>query len=165
MIHNILNVRAAITYVPYQDLENKRMILDILDEPAAFVDHIRRYTNSLTTQMIFGFRTVDSNDPMLKQLFHVRLSCRFCIGLIKSDNLEMQGFELWGELVQGASSQLLDLYPILQNLPSFLRPNYNYARELHRNEMALYRGYWMNTKKGLEDGTGLVSKTLLPFRR
>jgi hypothetical protein len=71
MIHNILNVRAAVTYVPYQDLENKRMLLDFLVKPAEFVGHIRRYTNSLTTQMIFGFRTVDSNDPKLKQLFHV----------------------------------------------------------------------------------------------
>lgn len=74
MIHNILNVRAAVTYVPYQDLENKRMMLDLMEKPAEFVDHIRRYTNSLTTQMIFGFRTVDNNDPKLKQLFHVRIS-------------------------------------------------------------------------------------------
>lgn len=71
MIHNILNVRAAVTYVPYQDLENKRMLLDFLVKPGEFVGHIRRYTNSLTTQMIFGFRTVDSNDPKLKQLFQV----------------------------------------------------------------------------------------------
>lgn len=75
MIHNILNVRAAVTYVPYQDLENKRMLLDFLVKPGEFVGHIRRYTNSLTTQMTFGFRTVDSNDPKLKQLFHVSISC------------------------------------------------------------------------------------------
>jgi hypothetical protein len=59
--------------------------------------------------------------------------------------------------VQGASSQLLDLYPILQKLPPFLRPNYNYARELHRKEMGLYLGHWMNTKEALHDGTAKVS--------
>lgn len=75
MIHNILNVRAAVTYIPYQDLENKRMMLDMLDKPTEFIDHIRRYANSLTTQMVFGFRTVRNNDPQLKQLFHVRLPC------------------------------------------------------------------------------------------
>ncbi|CEN62725.1 hypothetical protein ASPCAL09357 [Aspergillus calidoustus] len=135
MTHSILNVKAAATYVPYQDLENKRMMLDLLDEPAEFAAHIRRYTTSLTTQMIFGFRTVDKNDPRLLQLF--------------------QGFERWGELIQGAGSQLLDLYPVLQKLPAFLSPRYHYARELHKKEMALYLGHWMNTKKGLEDGTGL----------
>jgi hypothetical protein len=74
MIHSILNVKAAATYVPYQDLENKRMMLDLLDEPAEFAAHIRRYTTSLTTQMIFGFRTVDKNDPRLLQLFQVCVS-------------------------------------------------------------------------------------------
>lgn len=71
MVHNVLNVKAATSYVPYQDLENKQMMCDILDTPDAFVDHLRRYTNSLTTQMIFGFRTTSIDDPKLKQLFEV----------------------------------------------------------------------------------------------
>jgi hypothetical protein len=72
MVHNILNVRAAETYVPYQDLENKNMLLGLLDQPTEFVDHLRRYSNSLTTQMVYGFRTPNIDDPKLKQLFEVR---------------------------------------------------------------------------------------------
>jgi hypothetical protein len=72
IVHNNLNIKAAKTYVPYQDLENKNMLLDLLETPDMFIDHIRRYTNSLTTQMIFGFRTTSIHDPKLKQLFHVR---------------------------------------------------------------------------------------------
>ena len=71
LVHSSLNIKAARTYVPYQDLENKAMLLDLLDDPLRFLDHIRRYTNSLTTQMIFGFRTIDTDDPRLKQLYHV----------------------------------------------------------------------------------------------
>jgi hypothetical protein len=71
MIHNILNIRAAVTYVPYQDLENKHMLLGFLDEPTKFVNHLQRYSNSLTTQMVFGFRTPNIDDPKLKQLFEV----------------------------------------------------------------------------------------------
>jgi len=74
IVHNNLNIKAARTYVPYQELENKAMLLGILEEPHLFLDHIRRYTNSLTTQMIFGFRTTSIEDPKLKQLFHVRLT-------------------------------------------------------------------------------------------
>lgn len=71
MIHNSLHINAAKAYVPYQILENQRMLVDLLDTPDRFIDHIRRYANSLTTQMIFGFRTTDVNDPKLLQLFEV----------------------------------------------------------------------------------------------
>lgn len=73
LVHNNLNIKAARTYVPYQDLENKAMLLGFLEKPNQFVDHIRRYTNSLTTQMVFGFRTTSTEDPKLKQLYHVSL--------------------------------------------------------------------------------------------
>lgn len=73
IVHNNLNIKAARTYVPYQELENKALLLGILEEPHNFIDQIRRYTNSLTTQMVFGFRTTSTEDPKLKQLYHVSL--------------------------------------------------------------------------------------------
>ena len=74
MVHNILNIKAAVTYTPYQDLENKIMLKGFLDLPDQFLDHLRRYTFSLSTQLIFGFRCPDMNDTNLKELFVVRLS-------------------------------------------------------------------------------------------
>jgi hypothetical protein len=74
IVHNNLNIKAASTYVPYQELENKAMLVGFLDSPDLFTDHIRRYTNSLTTQMIFGFRTISIDDPKLKQLYSVSSS-------------------------------------------------------------------------------------------
>ena len=74
MVHNILNIKAAVTYTPYQDLENKIMLKGFLDLPDQFLDHLRRYTFSLSTQLIFGFRCPDMNDTNLKELFVVRFS-------------------------------------------------------------------------------------------
>lgn len=71
MVHSILNIKAARSYVPYQDLENKQMLSGFLDQPDRFIDHIRRYTNSLTTQMVFGFRTTSINDTKLIHLYEV----------------------------------------------------------------------------------------------
>ncbi|KAH6625117.1 cytochrome P450 [Boeremia exigua] len=133
MIHNILNIRAAVAYVPYQDLENKQMLFDLLNTPNDFEGHLRRYSNSLTTQMVFGFRTTDNNDPKLKQLF--------------------DGFQKWGELIQIPSAQLLDLFPILRRLPASLRPNFQHAQQLHKDEMGLYLGHWMKAKRGLQSGS------------
>lgn len=47
------------------------MLKSLLDTPAAYYDHIRRYTTSLTTSMDYGFRLVSMEDPRAKQLFDV----------------------------------------------------------------------------------------------
>lgn len=72
LAHGVLNVRVARSYVPYQDLENKAMLMGFLEQPDSFINHIRRYTTSLTTQMTFGYRTPTSNDPNLIEMFQVR---------------------------------------------------------------------------------------------
>ncbi|KAF3764085.1 hypothetical protein M406DRAFT_356434 [Cryphonectria parasitica EP155] len=136
-IHNILNIKAAKSYVPYQDLENKQMLCGMLDEPEAFIDHIKRYTNSLTTQMVFGFRTININDPKLKQLF--------------------EGFENFSEVTGTATAALLDLFPVLQLLPDAILPLRRYAQELHRREKELYVGHWMDVKKAIKNGTAKPS--------
>jgi cytochrome P450 len=56
MIHSLLNVQAARTYVPYQDLENKQMLNDLLDTPDDFVNHMRRYLTSWS-ELIKGMPT------------------------------------------------------------------------------------------------------------
>lgn len=60
-------------YVPYQDLENKAMLSGFLERPDLFLDHIKRFTSSLTTQMIFGFRVLKEKDPLSTELFYVSI--------------------------------------------------------------------------------------------
>ena len=74
MIHNILNINAAVTYVPYQDFENKMMLTGFLDSPQKFLEHLRRYTFSLSTQIILGYRCPNIQDPNLQQLFWVSVN-------------------------------------------------------------------------------------------
>ncbi|KAK5080915.1 hypothetical protein LTR05_008231 [Lithohypha guttulata] len=135
MIHNILNMKAAVTYTPYQDLENKIMLKGFLEEPQIFLDHVRRYTFSLSTQLIFGYRCPDMNDANLKELFN---------------------FANWGELAASGSAQILDLFPILQKLPKWLAPNVKYAESLFKKESAHYLRMWMRAKEGLRNGDSHV---------
>jgi len=53
---------SARSYVPYQMLENKQMLLEILHEPQNVLQAIRRYSNSLTTAMTFGWHTFSNED-------------------------------------------------------------------------------------------------------
>lgn len=73
IVHKALNINAAKSYVPYQDLENKAMLVRFLEHPKDFIDSVRLYANSLTTQMIFGYRTTSTEDPRFKQFFHVSM--------------------------------------------------------------------------------------------
>ncbi|KAJ8118527.1 hypothetical protein OPT61_g506 [Boeremia exigua] len=137
IVHNSLNIRAATTYIPYQDLENRAMLMGLLETPDLFIDHLRRYTNSLTTQMIFGFRTTSLNDPKLKQLY--------------------SGFEKFSEVTGSQTAALLDVFPILRKLPDWAVPLRRYAKDLHEKEGALYMGHWLNAKKGIKSGTAKPS--------
>ncbi|KAI0451231.1 cytochrome P450 [Xylaria acuta] len=132
IVHNSLNIKASRAYVPYQDLENKAMLLGFLEQPSRFFNHIRRYTNSISTQMIFGFRTLDIDDPKLEQLIH--------------------SFEHWSELAGSQTAALLDVFPILRHLPDAFLPTKRYARKLHEKEFALYVGHYLTAKRKLKEG-------------
>ncbi|KAK3382145.1 cytochrome P450 [Lasiosphaeria ovina] len=54
LVHSLLNVSAAKLYVPYQVLENKQMLFEMATDPENFLYSIRRYSNALTTTMVFG---------------------------------------------------------------------------------------------------------------
>ncbi|KAH9862697.1 hypothetical protein J1614_010790 [Plenodomus biglobosus] len=132
IVHNSLNIKVAKTYVPYQDLENKAMLMGLLETPELFIDHINRYTNSLTTQMIFGFRTTSIHDPKLKQLY--------------------SGFEAFSEATGTEMAAVLDLFPILRSLPDALLPLRRYAKKLHEKESELYIGHWLRVKQAIKNG-------------
>ncbi|KAI1204660.1 cytochrome P450 [Annulohypoxylon truncatum] len=132
LVHNSLNIKAARTYVPYQDLENKAMLKAFLDGPSQFIHHIRRYTNSLSTQMLFGFRTVDNNDPRLKQLF--------------------RSFEGFSIVMGSEAAALLEVFPLLRYLPDAFLPMRRYAKELHKVESALFLGHYRETRRKLKAG-------------
>lgn len=150
LVHNSLNIKAARTYVPYQDLENKAMLLDLLDDPLRFLDHIRRYTNSLTTQMIFGFRTIDTDDSRLKQLYHVCILLTH--GLEGVLTCSPQNFEGFSEVCGSQTAALLETFPVLRHLPDILLPMRRRCQELHRTEYNLYVGLYDETRQRLRAG-------------
>lgn len=56
------------------------MLLDFLEKPDEFYNHLRRYSSSLTAQMTYGFRVKDVNDPYIAKLFWVGEPLLFALG-------------------------------------------------------------------------------------
>lgn len=132
-MHALLNANEAGKYVPYQMLENKQMLAEMLDTPDHFLQHIRRYSNALTTSMVFGWRTPTYEDAAIQQLF--------------------DGFSEFAEINQTGAAAFLDFFPILRRLPDFALPAQKKAKELHRVERELYMRHWMRAKNEWKDGT------------
>ncbi|KAL3459690.1 cytochrome P450 [Aspergillus heterothallicus] len=131
MVHGLLNVVTSKSYVPYQMLENKQMLYEFLTQPDDFLKHIRRYSNALTTTMVFGWRTPTYEDQKMKQLF--------------------DGFSEFAAINQTGAAAFIDFFPLLRKLPAFLLPTQNKARELHKHEKALYKGHWLKAKDDIRN--------------
>lgn len=154
VVHNTLNINAVQEYIPYQDLENRAMLVRLLERPEQFIDIVRLYANSLTTQMIFGYRTTSTEDPRFKQFFHVRSNSTLNPYVFSNTS---QGFEKLSELLNAGAAALIDFYPILRSLPDALVPLRRYAKELHKAELDLYIGHWLDTKHRMQEGTAQPS--------
>lgn len=129
--------------MPYQDLESTSMMVAILDEPSLVFDHIRRYTNSLSTQIIYGFRTARIDDPELLRLY--------------------QSIENWAAVTGAAAAALLDVFPILRSLPTAVRPLYHHALSLKEFTLSLNMGLWLDAKKKVQQATAKVRSSFISF--
>ncbi|KAI2465985.1 cytochrome P450 [Annulohypoxylon bovei var. microspora] len=132
LAHRILNINVSDTYIPYQDLESKSMLMGMLQTPDKFIDHIRHYTTSLTTQMAFGFRMKTMEDPRAKQMF--------------------DGFRRFNELAGSQTALLLDVFPILRHLPDLVLPVRRYAKKLGQEEHSLFLAEYRKIKRKVSDG-------------
>ncbi|KAG9598982.1 putative cytochrome P450, partial [Aureobasidium melanogenum] len=133
MCHALLNVNVAKTYVSYQLLENKQMLYEMLVSPDRCLQNIRRYSNALTTTMIFGWRTPTYEDHAMKQLY--------------------EGFSEFVQINQTGTAALLDSFPLLRKLPDWMFPLQARAKEAFKKERELYVGHWLTAKKTMKAGT------------
>lgn len=61
------------TYLSYQYLESKALLLGLLEKPQDFMTHLQRFSLSFATQVTYGFRTPTHNHPLVKKIFYVSL--------------------------------------------------------------------------------------------
>jgi cytochrome P450 len=131
MIHNLLNIKTAVQYIPFQELELRQMLADMVKKPDAYHDHVRRYSTSLTTSIAFGWRSLAFHDPDVKAIY--------------------DGFEEFAVASQ-ISASMLDYYPLLRWVPDFINPSKRKGKELHKAELALYKSYMLRVKDRMAKG-------------
>lgn len=133
ILHSVLHVSVAKRYVPYQSLESKQMLHEILDHPEGLLESLQRYSNSLTTQMTFGWRTISNQDPKLEILF--------------------ESVDRFEQLTLTSFAAIVDFFPILQALPDVLMPLKAFATQVYKDSTELYVGHWLEVKDSIRAGT------------
>ncbi|KAI1881629.1 hypothetical protein JX265_000455 [Neoarthrinium moseri] len=128
----LLNPRAANTYRPLQDLESKQLLFDLLSAfdsngaKGTDCNHwFERMTASTVYALLYGYRLRTGNERELVHAKYVQIEA------IK--NIQM-------------GAHLVDLYPVLNYLPSFCAPWKKIGEALWQLERNLHVG---NMKQGL----------------
>ena len=114
-------------------LENKQMLCEILDHPDDVFPPLQRYSNSLSTSIIYGHRAPGLNDPLM--------------------NVIVGGLEEFTRIAFSLQSVLLDCYPSLRRLPDFLVPKKRQARKLYQQVSQKYASLYTDVKSDWKAGT------------
>lgn len=113
------------------------MLLDsFLKDPERWIGHIRQYTNSIMTQMLYGFRTSAINDSTRDALYRL--------------------VEDMSVFVGSTAGAVLEVYPLARNLPEFLLPTTRQATKLYEVGQSLFVGLWQEAKARVVEGTSKV---------
>jgi hypothetical protein len=128
LYHQFLGITKATRYIPYQDLESKKLCVDLVNDPTHFAQHITRMTTSIATSMAYGFRVLDVDSPVMKELF-----------------TNTQGF-----FAMVHHSKLLDWYPQLRPLvymmPTWIYPLAKKAKEVYQREKKQFHQLFSDAK-------------------
>lgn len=87
MYHVRLNTKTANTYLPYQvsflfltdirtnmgtkHFDSLQLMSDLLEQPGDWVGHLQRYTASIASTVLYGWRTPKTNTGYVKDLMEV----------------------------------------------------------------------------------------------
>ncbi|KAH7379484.1 putative cytochrome P450 [Pyrenochaeta sp. MPI-SDFR-AT-0127] len=127
--HNALNIKKSGVYTPYQEVENRQLLFDIMQDSTDLFGHFRRFASSLTTNIVFGFRWKTFDDPRLREFFDI-------VDDISAIN-------------STGGAAFADFFPILRKLPAALYPIKQKARQHHEHEKKVYRSYYLRAKEAI----------------
>ncbi|KAJ9637389.1 hypothetical protein H2204_004813 [Knufia peltigerae] len=139
LYHQFLNINKAQRYIPYQDVETKQLLVDMLSDSRDFENLITRTTLSIATSMAYGFRVLDPKSEVMLELFR-----------------NTHGF-----FVMVNSSKFLDWYPqlrlVVKAFPSWIYPMAKKAKEVYYREKAQFRHLYTAATRAAQVDNALPS--------
>ncbi|KAH7161080.1 cytochrome P450 [Dactylonectria macrodidyma] len=134
MYHVRLNVKSADRYLPYQHFDSLQLLNDFAIDPEKWVQHVQRYTASISTTLLYGWRTPETSTGYVKDLLEVSKAINF---------------------------QLVDFYPFLrevyQFVPYWVIPSKRKLHNLQKLENRVFNQLLNRAKDKLSKGEAYPS--------
>ncbi|KAF9024669.1 cytochrome P450 [Hymenopellis radicata] len=132
--HTVLTPQAAARHIPIEQAEATQLMYDLMREPEAFLNHLRRYANSVISSVIVGKRSPRFESEHASMFFEYD--------------------ERWDAYLAPGASPPVDMFPILKYLPEFLAPWKKEARALRRLQRHLFFTALEECEERLRRGEG-----------
>ncbi|RTE70058.1 hypothetical protein BHE90_015554 [Fusarium euwallaceae] len=144
MYHVRLNVKSADRYLPYQAFDSLQLINDLAVRPEGWVQHVQRYTASISTALLYGWRTPATDTGYVKDLLE------------------------WMDVTsEAANFQLVDFYaflrPLYHFLPYWMLPSKRKLRNLQNLENRVFTQLLNRAKERIESGNACPSSSTDPW--
>ena len=131
LMHTLTMPTAATSYQPLQIYESERLLYDLLRTPDQYEELFERYAGGVIMRLAYG-KTIETGDEP-----HIRDALRVVHTV---------------ERVASPGAYLVDTFPSLMYLPSWLAPFKREAASLHDFEITLFRGLIGEVREKVKQG-------------
>jgi len=138
LMHHLTTASAATSYQPIQLEESTRFLRDLIQDPASYERYLERYAAGLIMRLAFGQTIYTGNEPSVRRILAVVHTV---------------------ERVASPGAYLVDLFPSLMYLPTFLAPFKQEGHALHAEELSLFRQLQADVQSRLEKNDPIAVDT------
>ncbi|KAJ5813588.1 uncharacterized protein N7503_000338 [Penicillium pulvis] len=117
-VQGLLNVAAVDALHPIQTAEATQTMCQLLDDPAGYYDHIRRYSTAVILASVFGQRGESFQSPKVQALYHAQ--------------------DRFTAILETGATPPVDAFPFLKATPEFLSPWKKEANGIRQEQSSLY---------------------------
>ena len=124
---------SASSYEPAQSLESKRLLFSLLHNPSAYQQIFEQYSGGLIFRIGYGKPIITGKEKQLQRILDV------------NHNLER---------IASPGAYLVDTFPVLKYLPTFMAPFNHEAKRLHAIELSLFNELLNDVRIKVSEGRG-----------
>jgi hypothetical protein len=134
-VQSLLNVNKVDQLLPIQSAEASQTMYQLLQDPAGYYDHVRRYTTAVILASVYGVRGARFDSPNVQALYHAQ--------------------DQFTAILETGATPPVDAFPFLKLVPECLAPWKRRAREVRAEQKSLYLRLLRETRARMEAGRGL----------